>query len=51
MERIEAMVPPPLQQDIKRYCDRRGYENKSQAIRELLRQGLNQENQAVVADD
>jgi len=40
MERIEAMVPPPLEQNIEKYRQEHGFENKSQAIRALLREGL-----------
>lgn len=41
MERIEAMVPPPMEKNIETFQEREGFENKSQAIRELLRRGLN----------
>lgn len=40
MERIEAMVPPPLEENISEYQQKNGFENKSQAIRSLLRRGL-----------
>lgn len=40
MERLEAHVPPPMKRDIKRFQQREGYENQSQAIRELIRRGL-----------
>ncbi|WP_268869912.1 hypothetical protein [Halosimplex carlsbadense] len=42
MERIEAMVPPPLNDGIEEYRENQGFENKSQAIRALLRKGLEQ---------
>lgn len=42
MERIEAMVPPPLKQDLEQYRKKHGFENRSQAIRALLRRGLDQ---------
>lgn len=40
MERIEAMVPPPLRENIDEYQREEGFENRSQAIRALLRRGL-----------
>jgi len=40
MDRIEAMVPPPLDEGIEQYREQQGFENKSQAIRALLRRGL-----------
>jgi len=43
MERIEAMVPPPLYEDLEEHREERGYENRSQAIRSLLRRGLERE--------
>ena len=42
MERIEAMVPPPLKQNLEEYREEHGFENRSQAIRALLRRGLEQ---------
>jgi metal-responsive CopG/Arc/MetJ family transcriptional regulator len=42
MERIEAMVPPPLKQNLEEYREEMGFENRSQAIRALLRRGLDQ---------
>lgn len=41
MERLEAHVPPPMKRSIKDFEEREGYENQSQAVRELLRRGLN----------
>ena len=41
MDRIGVKVPPPLADDIETFQEREGFENKSQAIRELLRRGLN----------
>jgi len=40
MERIEAMVPPPLEDGIENHQKENGFENKSQAIRDLLRRGM-----------
>lgn len=40
MERIDVMVPPPLKHRIKEHREDRGFENDSQAVRNLLRQGL-----------
>lgn len=40
MNRLVAMVPPPLEADIEQFQVEKGYENKSQAARELLRRGL-----------
>jgi len=40
MNRLEAYVPPPLDHDIERYQEENGFENKSQAIRAILRRGL-----------
>jgi len=40
MNRIEAMVPPPLKEGIEQYREENGFENRSQAIRSLLREGL-----------
>lgn len=40
MEKIEAMVPPPLRRGVENFRDREGFENDSQAVRELLRRGL-----------
>lgn len=47
MERIEAMVPPPLVDSIDSFQEKEGFENRSQAIRALLRRGLltNSDNQ------
>jgi metal-responsive CopG/Arc/MetJ family transcriptional regulator len=46
MERIEAMVPPPLYEDVEDYKEERGFNNRSQAIRWLLREGLDGESNA-----
>jgi hypothetical protein len=43
MERIEAMIDPVLREDIRAYKDERGYENTSQALRALIRAGLEHE--------
>jgi metal-responsive CopG/Arc/MetJ family transcriptional regulator len=40
MERVEAMVPPPLYEDVEEYKQAEGFNNRSQAIRWLLKQGL-----------
>lgn len=40
MEKIDVMVPPPLTRSIEQFREEEGYENRSQAIRELLRRGL-----------
>lgn len=44
MERIEAYVPPPLEQEIEQHREEQGFENRSQAIRSLLRRGLECDN-------
>lgn len=40
MKRLAAKVPPPVYDDIERFKEQRGYENRSQAVRALIRQGL-----------
>jgi Arc/MetJ-type ribon-helix-helix transcriptional regulator len=40
MDRVEAYVPPPLEEGIENHRESNGFENRSQAIRDLLRQGL-----------
>jgi metal-responsive CopG/Arc/MetJ family transcriptional regulator len=45
MERIEAMVPPPLYEDVDEHQEKCGFDNRSQTIRSLLRRGLESENQ------
>lgn len=42
MERIQAMVPPPVKSGIEEYQESKGFDNRSQAIRDLLRRGLDQ---------
>lgn len=44
MERVEVYVPPPVAQGIEEYQDSHGFENRSQATRNLLRQALECEN-------
>lgn len=44
MERVEAYVPEPLVQQMNEYKSEHGYENTSQAIRALLRSGLENHN-------
>ena len=34
------MVPPPMKDDVEEFQEKRGYDNRAQAIRELLRRGL-----------
>lgn len=46
MQRVEARVSAQIKQDIDQFQERYGYKNKSQAIRELLRRGLNCEAKA-----
>jgi metal-responsive CopG/Arc/MetJ family transcriptional regulator len=43
MERVEAMVPPPLYDDVEDFKEQNGFENRSQAIRAILRRGLDGE--------
>jgi metal-responsive CopG/Arc/MetJ family transcriptional regulator len=40
MNRIGVMVPPPMEAEIDEYQERHGFENRSQTVRALLRQGL-----------
>lgn len=40
MDRVEAMVPPPVKNGIEQHRKKHGFENRSQAIRDLLRRGL-----------
>lgn len=43
MERVEAYVPPPIEQGIEKHRQKHGFENRSQAIRDLLRRGIDNE--------
>lgn len=43
MERVEAYVPPPIRNGIEEHRQEHGFENRSQAIRDLLRRGLDNE--------
>jgi len=42
MERVEAYVPPFIEEGIEDHREKYGFENDSQAIRDLLRRGLEQ---------
>ena len=44
MQRVEAYVPPPIEEGIEDHRKENGFENRSQAIRDLLRRGLDGEN-------
>jgi len=41
MKRITTDVPPPLADSISEYQNQHGYENRAQAVRALIRKGLN----------
>lgn len=43
MERLAAKVPPPLNDRVDDFKKRHGYETRAQAIRALLRRGLDNE--------
>lgn len=43
MERVEAYVPPPIEEGIEEHKENHGFENRSQAIRDLLRRGMQTE--------
>ena len=43
MKRLAANVPPPVYDDVEQFMQERGYENKSQAVRALIRRGLDGE--------
>lgn len=40
MQTIAISCPPPLIRDVNEFKEREGYENQSQAARELLRRSL-----------
>jgi metal-responsive CopG/Arc/MetJ family transcriptional regulator len=40
MQRVSVKVPPPLKEEISEFQSETGYETESQAVRELLRRGL-----------
>lgn len=44
------MVPPPLVEEIESFRAREGFENQSQALRELLRRGLRQQTRPTLDD-
>jgi len=46
MQRVEAYVPPPIAQGIEDHQDEYGFENRSQAIRDLIRKGIEETNDA-----
>jgi len=39
MEDISVKVPPPLLEKVDEHEEREGYDNQSQAVRDLLRKG------------
>ena len=42
MERMDLAVPSPLLESVEQFEETEGYDNRSQAARELLRRGLDQ---------
>lgn len=40
MQRLMVSVPPPLKENIELFEEEWGFDNRSQAMRELLRRGL-----------
>lgn len=43
MERLEVYVPPPMAETVEEHQQQNGFDNRSQAIRDLLRRGLDGE--------